>query len=249
MINKITIELSLPSNIKPIYLGSILHGVIMDNISTEIAEQLHHNFAYSPLKQRVYFHNKLVIWEIVSMDDKLSKELTELFCTHDKLFLKHYKTHIQLKEFTIKKFDIKDIMNGFLEKDNLDRFISIKVETPISFKSKNENLIFPDINKFFRSIMIQFDSFFDTYKMYDKETLDFMGNHIKIVDYRLKSTRFHLEKVKIPSFMGEFTLNITGPLPFLQLTHFLLSYGELSGVGVKTSLGMGKYSIIKRRKK
>ena len=32
--------------------------------------------------------------------------------------------------------------------------------------------------------------------MYDKETLDFRKN-INIVDYKLKSTRFNLEKVKI----------------------------------------------------
>ena len=33
-------------------------------------------------------------------------------------------------------------------------------------------MIFPEVKRFFRSIMIQFDAF-EEYKMYDKETLDF----------------------------------------------------------------------------
>ena len=39
-------------------MGSILHGVLMDYLSNDIASSLHHNFAYSPLKQRFYFEDK-----------------------------------------------------------------------------------------------------------------------------------------------------------------------------------------------
>ncbi|RQN32521.1 CRISPR-associated endoribonuclease Cas6, partial [Paraburkholderia tropica] len=117
-------------------------------------------------------------------------------------------------------------------------------QTPMSFKYQSSYIIFPDVKRFFRSMMIQFDAFFEEYKMYDKETLNFLENNVNIVDYKLKSTRFNLEKVKIPSFTGEIVFKIKGPLPFLQLTHFLLKFGEFSGSGIKTSLGMGKYNII-----
>ena len=52
MINKITVELNLPDSIRFQYLGSILHGVLMDYLPNDIADQLHHEFAYSPLKQK-----------------------------------------------------------------------------------------------------------------------------------------------------------------------------------------------------
>ena len=59
MIYKITVQLNLPNNINLPYMGSILHGVLMDYLSNDIASSLHHNFAYSPLKQRVfYFEDK-----------------------------------------------------------------------------------------------------------------------------------------------------------------------------------------------
>ena len=105
-------------------------------------------------------------------------------------------------------------------------------------------MIFPNVKRFFRSIMIQFDAFFESHKLYDKETLEFLEQNVNIVNYKLKSVRFHMEKVKIPSFKGEIVFKINGPLPFLQLVYFLLAFGEFSGTGIKTSLGMGKYNIV-----
>ena len=233
MINKITVELDLPDNIRFQYLGSILHGVLMDYLPNDIADQLHHEFAYSPLKQRIYYKSK-----------KVFKEIVKLFSSKNSLLLKYYQTNIDIQSFQIEKINVQNIMNQLLQTEDLNRYVRLNIQTPMSFKYQSSYMIFPDVKRFFRSIMIQFDAFFEEYKMYDKETLDFLMKNVNIVDYKLKSTRFNLEKVKIPSFTGEMVFKIKGPLPFLQLTHFLLKFGEFSGSGMKTSLGMGKYSII-----
>ncbi|WP_373111933.1 CRISPR-associated endoribonuclease Cas6 [Staphylococcus epidermidis] len=244
MINKITVELDLPESIRFQYLGSVLHGVLMDYLSDDIADQLHHEFAYSPLKQRIYHKNKKVIWEIVCMSDNLFKEVVKLFSSKNSLLLKYYQTNIDIQSFQIEKINVQNMMNQLLQVEDLSRYVRLNIQTPMSFKYQNSYMIFPDVKRFFRSIMIQFDAFFEEYRMYDKETLNFLEKNVNIVDYKLKSTRFNLEKVKIPSFTGEIVFKIKGPLPFLQLTHFLLKFGEFSGSGIKTSLGMGKYSII-----
>lgn len=244
MINKITVELDLPESIRFQYLGSVLHGVLMDYLSDDIADQLHHEFAYSPLKQRIYHKNKKVIWEIVCMSDNLFKEVVKLFSSKNSLILKYYQTNIDIQSFQIEKINVQNMMNQLLQTEDLSRYVRLNIQTPMSFKYQKSYMIFPDVKRFFRSIMIQFDAFFEEYRMYDKETLNFLEKNVNIVDYKLKSTRFNLEKVKIPSFTGEIVFKIKGPLPFLQLTHFLLKFGEFSGSGIKTSLGMGKYSII-----
>ncbi|AAW53324.1 MULTISPECIES: CRISPR-associated endoribonuclease Cas6 [Staphylococcus] len=244
MINKITVELDLPESIRFQYLGSVLHGVLMDYLSDDIADQLHHEFAYSPLKQRIYHKNKKIIWEIVCMSDNLFKEVVKLFSSKNSLLLKYYQTNIDIQSFQIEKINVQNMMNQLLQVEDLSRYVRLNIQTPMSFKYQNSYMIFPDVKRFFRSIMIQFDAFFEEYRMYDKETLNFLEKNVNIVDYKLKSTRFNLEKVKIPSFTGEIVFKIKGPLPFLQLTHFLLKFGEFSGSGIKTSLGMGKYSII-----
>ncbi|KIX91213.1 CRISPR-associated protein Cas6 [Staphylococcus microti] len=244
MIRKLQIELKLPQNIQHKFLGSVLHGALMDYLPNEMTEYLHHSFAYSPLKQRVFLIDDKVVWEIVSMNQDLSTQLLKLFSENTYIYLKQYDFHLSIEKFDVQNIDVTELMNNKLSDEDLSRYIKLKIVTPMSYKSNNKYAISPEIKMFFRSIMIQFDSFFSDYQMYDKETLDFIVDNVFIVDYRMKSTRFHLEKVKIPSFMGELTIKVNGPSPFLKLLHFLVAFGELSGVGIKTSLGMGKYHII-----
>ncbi|NBK46766.1 CRISPR-associated endoribonuclease Cas6 [Staphylococcus delphini] len=248
MMNKITVNLNIPSTMRASYMGSVLHGALMDQFSDDLANILHHESAYSPLKQRIYFDdNQQLLWEIVSLSQQLTQELLELFGKEKKLYLKRYKAFIDFASFTVETIDITEMMNQFLNQQELSRFIKLRIHTPMSFKSNGTYTIFPDMNSFFRSIMMQFDTFFDAYQMYDYDTLQYLKNHIHIVDYRLKTMRFHLEKVKIPSFIGDITIKVNGPLPVLQLSHFLLYFGAFCGAGIKTSLGMGKYSIVESR--
>ena len=78
MINKITVELDLPDSIRFQYLGSILHGVLMDYLPNDIADQLHHEFAYSPLKQRIYHKTKSNLGNCLYVD-RLFNEIAKLF--------------------------------------------------------------------------------------------------------------------------------------------------------------------------
>ncbi|HAR5917537.1 TPA: CRISPR-associated endoribonuclease Cas6, partial [Staphylococcus pseudintermedius] len=144
MINKITVELDLPDSIRFQYLGSILHGVLMDYLPNDIADQLHHEFAYSPLKQRIYHKNKKVIWEIVCMSDRLFNEIAELFTSKNRLFLKYYQVYIEIYSFNIEKVNVQNIMNQLLETEELNRYVRINIQTPMSFKYQSNYMIFPE---------------------------------------------------------------------------------------------------------
>ncbi|PNZ25821.1 CRISPR-associated endoribonuclease Cas6 [Staphylococcus rostri] len=244
MITKLQIELNLRDDIYPRFLGSVLHGALMDYLPSDMVQFLHQNSAYSPLKQRVFVSNGVVFWEIVSMNQELSNQLLMLLSKNTHIYLKQYKYQLKINDFVVTNINVSELMNSKLSSDQLSRYIKLSLVTPMSYKSNNRYAILPDIKMFFRSIMIQFDSFFSEYQMYDKETLDFIVENVFILDYGMRSTRFHIEKVKIPSFMGELTIKVNGPAPFLKLIHFLIAFGELSGVGIKTSLGMGKYQIM-----
>ncbi|HCA6998369.1 TPA: CRISPR-associated endoribonuclease Cas6, partial [Staphylococcus pseudintermedius] len=147
MINKITVELDLPDSIRFQYLGSILHGVLMDYLPNDIADQLHHEFAYSPLKQRIYHKNKKVIWEIVCMSDRLFNEIAELFTSKNRLFLKYYQVYIEIYSFNIEKVNVQNIMNQLLETEELNRYVRINIQTPMSFKYQSNYMIFPEVKR------------------------------------------------------------------------------------------------------
>lgn len=245
MIYKLTAQLELPQELQTNNLGSAFHGILMELLPTEIAEQLHGASAYSPLRQRLIIERgSKPQWEIVSLSSELGKILMACLMDRTSILLKHHRIEVPITNISVEKIDEATLIKECFSKQDSPRYVKLAIQTPIAFKSKGAYEIFPDLQKFFRSIMLTFDSFFADYELYDAETLNYILENVKIMDYRLRSTRFHLEGVRIPSFTGELKLRISGPQPMQQLIHLIIQFGELSGVGIKTSLGMGKYNII-----
>lgn len=242
MIVKLTIHLDLPKEYKTTNISSTLHGVLMENLPSENVEYIH-QLSYNPLKQRLIFHENQATWEIVCFSSTLSQDIIQFISQQTSLYIKHHQLTVKVLSFNVERIDIQSLIDQSFSKDKLSRIVKLKIVTPMSFKSKGQYDIFLDIRKVFRSIMLQYDAFYKEYDMYDRDMLNYIEENIKVIDYQLWSTKFHLEGVKIPSFKGNVVLKINGPLPFQQLVHFLIQFGELTGAGIKTSLGMGKYML------
>lgn len=237
MIVKFTLELDLPKALKTHNLGSVLQGVLMEQLNTETASVLHQH-RYNPLKQRLYFEDDKAIWEIVSLEEKLSNELLTILPQLTTIHIKKHQQQVPIKGLSIQKTQLSEFIKSAMEGET-KRFIKLKILTPTSFKINGDYTIFPDVRMMLRSAMLTFDYFSQDTKIYDHEMLDFLEENIHIVDYQLKSTRFELERVKIPSFKGSLTLRVDGSEHIRKLINLILTYGELSGIGIKTSIGMG----------
>ena len=55
-----------------------------------------------------------------------------------------------------------------------------------------------------------------------------------------------MEGVRIPGFQGEVTIKINGPQQMVNMAWMLAEFGTYSGVGIKTSLGMGGMMILEK---
>ncbi len=243
MITKINIKLNLPASLYSTNISSLLHGVLMELLSSEVQNMLHTMNNYSPLKQRLLLDKKEANWEIVSLSPAIGNQLISLFENRKEIMIEYHQQKVDLLSTEVELIDIKDLMKTYLNMNEVKKYINLKLLTPTSFKSNGQYDIFPEPTKIFRSIMLMFDEFNDEHHLFDRDTLHFIENNIKIIDYRLRSTRFHVEGVKIPSFIGEIRLKVNGPPQLAKFVHFLLAYGTYSGIGIKTSLGMGKYLI------
>lgn len=237
------VEIKLNKSLTIYNLGSVFHGALMEKLSDELKEFLHNDTRYSPLKQRLYTKENRSFWEIVSLNSTLEEELNSIFTDEFTLFLKHHQLDAKLSLISKDRTSQNQIVTSVYSKEKIKKYFNISILTPMSFKTNGMNDIFPDLRKIFRSAMLQFDSFSSNHKLYDIETLDYLNECVRIVNYRLRSTKFYLEGTKIPSFIGTFTIKINAPLPVLQLVDVLLKSANYTGIGVKTSLGMGKIEL------
>lgn len=244
MINTYTLKLQLPEEVRINHLGSLLHGVLMELLPGHMVEFLHQQSFYNPLKQRIYFHEKAVVWEVVCFHEEIIGELDKILSDLSTFHIKYHQVDVEVIDYVRESYEIDDLIEKYFQDDESKRYVKLDILTPMSFKSAGKHEVLPNMRRFMRSIMIQYDGFFEQYKMHDHDTLEFIEQQVRIVDYRLRSTRFQLEGSKIPSFIGQMTVQINGPKQFRQLIQFLLFIGSFTGVGVKTTLGMGKYEIV-----
>ena len=62
---------------------------------------------------------------------------------------------------------------------------------------------------------------------------------LHIVDYSLRTVRYPLKNVKIPSFVGNIVVESRLPAPLQEIWQLLVCLAPYTGVGIKTTLGMG----------
>jgi hypothetical protein len=129
---------------------------------------------------------------------------------------------------------LKDLVSRFyLEKS--ERVFRVRFLTPTSFKSAGEYVFFPQPRLVFGSLMRKYAAVSANSGEDDEETLQALTDSAKIVRYNLKSEYGTIGHVRLPAFCGMAVIKLSGPQPLINYAHFLLRFGEYSGVGIKTA--------------
>lgn len=245
MLSKLEMKLRAEdNNALNIHKGSLLHGVIMENINPEYAALMHEQglnpfTSYLPGKEGEY------IWTISTLNDQAFNEIIMQFMKPEmkRIKLKYSDADIEIVEKKISSIENNDIMSQFYELETSNYF-SINFITPTAFKSSGEYIFYPDLAMTFQSLMNKYNLSSEEVSFFDSDTLEQIIQNTRIVKYNLKSVKFDLEGIKIPSFIGSITIKSKGPDTMKRFIRLLLQYGEFSGVGIKCSLGMGAIKLL-----
>lgn len=249
MINSLKITLSSSvsfSNTEP--LGVMFQGVIMEKIRSEYARFLHesqlHTYSQNVLVDKVSTN---IIWTINTLNDEAKKEISDVIRSCQTIKLQYRDA-----ELTVIKIEETSISYEYLTKQyffgECDRIIKVRFNTPTSFKHDGVYALFPDVGMLFQSLMRKYDASADNAtEMMSDEVLKSLIDNSMIVGYKLKSTRYNVSNIAIPSFMGDITIKINGPQQMINLVWMLMKFGEYSGVGIKTAMGMGSINVLESR--
>ncbi len=239
MIYRSVYEIKSETGIKVDYnWGSVMHGLIMEQINESYAEYLH-TTKINPYSQYIYCDRKKNknYWIINYLEDesfdKISTRIKE-----KNYFLNNKDTEIQVEkiEETYKEYSEifdKNFAHNYVQNSNKFNFV-----TPTSFKRKDKYINYPTTVNIYSNLMKKWDNFSDI-KTYDKDVLEHIENMTYIKKYNLKSKMFYLEKTKIPSFIGEIEVALPISKELRRVCGLLNDFSIYSGVGIKTSIGMG----------
>lgn len=226
-------------------IGSSLQGVIMDFVNPEYGDELHRN-SLKPYSQYVdIIDNKNLIWTINSLNQEFTENVINKIIANNpnEIFLRHNNIRFKIVEMQKNTISYSDLIKrNYLNNEEFN-FIKIKFRTPTSFKVNNDYEIFPNMKLIYNSLINKYNMFASDYEITDPSVIENMILNTKIVDYKLRSLRFHLEGIKVKSFIGEIKIYIKGPKTLKNLINLLLDFGQFSGVGIKSAIGMGAITI------
>ena len=229
------------------YQSSNMQGVLMEHLENSYAEKLHQQ-GLKPYSQHIEGREEKE-WVIKTFTKEAYQEIiTPLLCGEFSGFCIEKKDmHVKILEKRLKTMGKGELLEEFYS-GSLNRHILIEFLTPTSFKSDGKYLIITEIRHLYQSLMNKYSAASDELTMCDQETLGQLTENSSIEKYRLRSTCFPLEGVKIPAFMGELGIYISGTETMARYARLLFRFGEYAGVGIKTAMGMGALRIKEAKK-
>lgn len=217
--------------------SSNLQGVIMENINEKYAGYLHQS-NLNPYSQCLLKEEGKTIWKICTVTDEAYERLIMPISRISQFTLKKKKSSVNIvkKEIEIKEEAI--LLKEFYEVPG-KKFIDIIFRTPTAFKRNGKYIFYPDIHLLYQSLMNKYSASSQTMEMMDEDTLLQLEQNSEIIRYRLQSIPFPMEGINIPGFTGSIRIRFRGTDTMMRYIRLLLRFGEYSGVGIKTAIGMG----------
>lgn len=242
MLTKLEVEFKKDDKIRlNLNAGSLMQGALMELISPDYAEYLHQN-ALHPYSQYIYKDRarQCYVWKISALDKDAKTEIIDKIKDIKTIHLKHNNTILKTKSAKIiKEISYRDLANEYMTKNEAAKKFVVKFVTPATFKSQRVYINFPYIHNVYSSLLTKWNTFSKEVSLQDTDTQNHLINYTHMAGYKLRSTKFSMESVKINAFLGEVCLFVKGPLTLVSIANLLFAYAEFSGIGAKTATGMG----------
>lgn len=242
---ELKLKINESNNYKIYNWGSLMQGVLLEDLKSDYVEKLH-NMKYNPYSQYIYMNKENeYIWRINTIgEEAYNNILKDNILNKENLYIKQKDIEISiLEKKLVKSTNINELFRKWFIYDKSNNKIRYRIITPVSYKSDNRYIIIPDIAIILSNIINKWNAF-STNKI-DKEIYEEYLKKTYISNYNVRTTTFSIEKVKIKSYIGEIEITINANQMMSNILNLLFEFAELSGLGIKTSMGMG--GIIKKQ--
>ena len=221
--------------------GRYLQGWMMSNLDSDLAKQLHHE-RIRPYSLSVLTTKDNYILSFNFLNDELANILLPILVEMNSIELNSKKISIESKKSY--SLSLSDLATNFYKED-VPREFEIYFKTPTGFKSDEKNIFMPDVYYIFQNLMSRYGEITEGTPFVERELLSEICKSTNIVSYRIQSSYYPVHKSYIPGFIGKIKLRCSGSQTLVNYIGMLLNFAEYSGVGIKTTMGMGAVNVRK----
>ena len=225
--------------------GYSLYGILCQHTDTDYIAELHSRNE-TPVSQylEVLPGYEEAIWHIHLLGEEAIHYFGHTIATNDSFYSEHHQTALQIVDKQIgTPISEHDFCMQYLTEGEAVRRHELEFVTPVGFKSQEQYQIFPTVELMLKSLWRSWQAYSREVRLDGEDARDQLIQYTQIRDYQLKSVRYPLKGSKIPACKGKIILQVHGPEPLARIVSMLLAFGEYSGMGMKTALGMGGYRL------
>ena len=238
MLNQLDIYLR-NSDISALYsdLGIKLHGFIMSKIDTKYADLLHGQEP-RPFSLFVYDSGNGFVCRVSILNDE-AVQILDVLEKQDRIVVYSGKKPILLevekmsRSNAINASDIPEILNR-------NRY-TVDIVTPATRKTSGVYTNPPDLSKYFVSVASKVKTYENI--SIDNSEIETLFGNITITRYIYESKNFLLGGKTIPAMTGNCDIIIDAASGQSEKLKLMFGYATYSGIGAKTSLGMGGFLV------
>jgi len=215
----------------------------MGRIGGAYANKLHESRLH-PYCQSVIQQNGKNIWEICTTNAEAYQgillPLQDAGFRH--FFMEDDQWEVDVVQKQMQQKTKSEFMDQYYFKD-AGRYLNIEFRTPAAFKSQGEYVFLPELRLLYQSLMMKYSASSDDEAAEDEDVLEQLLAYSRVSKYRLRSCTYSLHRVRIPAFLGQLSIRVSGPQAMVNFLHMLFRFGEYSGIGIKTAMGMGNIKL------
>ena len=142
--------------------------------------------------------------------------------------------------------EAKTLLDEFYDK-KCSRYFEVYFLTPTAFKHDGNYIFYPDLSLIYGSLMRKYSAFSQQMTMEDKDTLEELCRSSEVVNYRLQTIPFPLEKINVTGFVGKIGIKVKGSETIARYIRLLFFISGNFRSGNKNWNGNGSYKM--RREK
>ena len=219
----------------------------MRGINNEYAERLHSGKQRTPISVSVQADKKNPKTGTVHIC-LFNKEAADHFYTlipDDGYRLKRLRSMLTIEEEAEEKLGEEELCSRWLQPGaRISKFFDVHFVTPTAFSKHGHFLPMPDLHLLLRSAATQFNLLEFYSQVDDLELLELMERAVVVHQCNIQTVPYAFKPdTALCGFVGTMRLELNGAAMVNRLLYMLLYNAQYTGIGVRTSLGMGKIQL------
>lgn len=222
----------------PAFWAYRLYSWMLECIPPEYGERLHTQ-GEKPISHYLFFEKEKnrSVWVVNLLTEEMEELFAPLLRRVDTIPLDTGSLQAELlhAEETITS---QNLMTAARQEENIRR-AELRFLSPTAFKQGGRYAIYPTPDLIIGSLLNKWELICPEYPLWDEDAVRMLQQGIFVTDYNLRTTRYSLKNVRIPGFTGSVVLESRLAQPMQEIWKLLLHTAQYTGIGIKTTLGMG----------